>query len=73
MECMRPRSSMTKRLSEPEIDQIVIAQADDGASWEQPMRVRRAEISLDALLARVAEANRHGEISTGPAVGGEVW
>ena len=30
-------------------------------------------LSLEALLARVTEANRHGEDSTGPAVGGEAW
>jgi antitoxin MazE len=29
--------------------------------------------NLEALLAQVTEANRHGEVSTGPAVGGEVW
>jgi antitoxin MazE len=30
-------------------------------------------LSLEALLTQVTEANRHGEISTGPAVGGEAW
>jgi antitoxin MazE len=30
-------------------------------------------LSLEALLSQVTEANRHGEISTGPAVGGEAW
>jgi antitoxin MazE len=29
--------------------------------------------NLEALLAQVTEANRHDEVSTGPAVGGEVW
>jgi antitoxin MazE len=29
--------------------------------------------SLEALLAQVTEANRHGEVSTGPALGGEAW
>jgi antitoxin MazE len=29
--------------------------------------------SLEALLAQVTEANRHGEVSTGPAIGGEAW
>jgi hypothetical protein len=27
--------------------------------------------SLEALLAQVTEINRHGEVPTGPAVGGE--
>jgi hypothetical protein len=58
---------MIKRLSEPEIDQIVIAQADDNTAWDEP------ELSLDALLAQVTEANRHSETSTGTAFGREVW
>jgi antitoxin MazE len=29
--------------------------------------------NLEALLAQVTEANRHDEVSTGPAAGGEVW
>jgi hypothetical protein len=58
---------MLKRLSEPEIDLIVIAQAEDDTVWEHPA------LSLDALLAQVTEANRHGENLTGPAVGGEAW
>jgi hypothetical protein len=58
---------MTMRLSEPEIDQIVIAQADDNTAWEEP------GINLDALLAQVSETNRHGETSTGAVVGREGW
>jgi antitoxin MazE len=30
-------------------------------------------LSLDALLAQVTEANRHGEAQTGDAAGGEAW
>ena len=30
-------------------------------------------ISLDELLAKVTDENIHGETSTGPAVGKEVW
>ena len=33
----------------------------------------QAPTRLDALLARVTEANRHDEIDTGEAVGREVW
>ena len=29
--------------------------------------------SLDDLLARVTDENRHGEVGTGPAVGREAW
>jgi len=35
--------------------------------------VRVPALNLDALLAQVTEANRHNEISTGVAVGGEAW
>ena len=31
------------------------------------------DLKLDDLLAQVTEENLHGEIDTGPAVGGEVW
>ncbi len=46
----------TKRqsLSEEEIDQLVISQADDDAAWEDPVRVtkrRSASLSLPAVLA----------------------
>ena len=48
-------ASKTKRnLSESEIDQIVIAQADDDSAWEKPIRVRKAQstsISIPAELA----------------------
>jgi antitoxin MazE len=30
-------------------------------------------LNLDALLAQVSEDNRHDEVLTGPAVGGEAW
>jgi len=35
--------------------------------------VVKPALSLDALLAQVTDANRHGETLTGAAVGGEVW
>ena len=31
------------------------------------------ELSLATLLAQVTEENLHGEVDSGPAVGGEVW
>jgi len=33
--------------------------------------IAKATISLDALLAQVTDENRHREVDTGPAVGGE--
>lgn len=30
-------------------------------------------LSLETLLAQVSEDNRHDEVLTGPAVGGEAW
>jgi antitoxin MazE len=35
--------------------------------------VLQPAFSLEALLTQVTEVNRHGEVPTGPAVGGEVW
>ena len=48
----------TQALTEPEIDQIVVAQAEDDAAWGKPVRVRRtktASVPLPSALAtRVA-------------------
>jgi len=35
--------------------------------------VTEPRLSLEDLLARVTEDNLHGEVDSGPAVGGEVW
>lgn len=35
--------------------------------------VLKPAFSLEALLTQVTEINRHGEVPTGPAVGGEAW
>ncbi len=43
----------------------------DGKLIITPMT--RPALQLEDLLAQVTEHNRHGEIDTGPAVGGEVW
>lgn len=51
---MSPRSNMNKRLSEAEIDQLVIAQAEDDTAWEAPVRVQHtapAALTLPAELA----------------------
>lgn len=34
---------------------------------------RRLRLKLDDLLKQVTPANRHGEVSTGEAVGREIW
>jgi hypothetical protein len=45
---MSRKSKRRQDLSEQEIDQIVIAQADTNAAWEKPVRVRRAkQISIE--------------------------
>ena len=51
---MSTKTKATKKLSELEIDQIVAAQADNDAAWEQPIRVERskpASLSLPGDLA----------------------
>lgn len=43
-----------KKLSEKEIDNLVMGQADNNSAWEKPIRVRRgkkASVSLPAELA----------------------
>jgi antitoxin MazE len=44
---------------------------DNGRLLVRPLRVRR--YSLKALLRRVSRRNLHGEVSTGKAVGRELW
>ncbi len=51
---MSTKTKSKKKLSEQTIDQIVIAQADDDAAWEKPVRVRRtkpASLSIPPDLA----------------------
>jgi hypothetical protein len=43
-----------KPLSEDEIDQIVIAQANDEAAWDRPVRVRKSKSASVALPAELA-------------------
>jgi len=45
---------MTKRLSEAEIDQIVIGQAEDDTAWEAPVRVQHTAPAALALPAELA-------------------
>ncbi len=49
---MSPKNK--KKLSEQEIDRLVIAQADDDTAWSKPVRVRKtrpASVSIPAELA----------------------
>jgi len=51
---MSTKSSVKKKPSEKEIDQIVTAQANDDSAWEKPVSVRRtkpASLSIPADLA----------------------
>ena len=46
--------TMSRKLSEGDIDKIVVGQADDDAAWEKPFRVKqakRASLSISANLA----------------------
>ena len=44
----------TKKLSEPEIDQLVTAQADDDSAWDKPIRVRRTKLASLSIPANLA-------------------
>jgi uncharacterized protein (DUF433 family) len=39
-------SKKTRALSEEEIDELVIAQADDDSAWEKPVKVRRPRAAV---------------------------
>lgn len=51
---MSTKGKAKKKLSEKDIDQLVVAQANDDSAWEKPTRVRRtkpASLSIPADLA----------------------
>lgn len=51
---MNEADEVKKNLSEQDIDQIVVAQANEDSAWEDPVRVRRtglASLSIPADLA----------------------
>jgi len=51
---MSTRGKTRKNLSEKDIDQMVVAQANDESAWERPIGVRRtkeASLSIPADLA----------------------
>lgn len=51
---MSTKGKVKRPLSEAEIDQIVVAQADDDAAWEKPVRVRRIKPSAVSIPAELA-------------------
>jgi hypothetical protein len=58
----------SRKLTDEEVDEIVIAQADDNSAWDEPIRVKKAKqafISLPAELAAriVFLARLHREAS----------
>jgi antitoxin MazE len=54
-----------------EADSLVELEFSNGSLVVSP--VSRTKVTLDQLLAGVTDENRHEEVTTGPAVGGEVW
>ena len=44
----------TTRKSDKEIDELVVAQADDDAAWEKPVRARRSKSEAVSIPAEVA-------------------
>ncbi len=51
---MSARDKTKKNLSEQDIDQIVVAQADDDSAWEKPIRVRRTKLASLSIPADLA-------------------
>jgi len=51
---MSTKSRLKKKLSEQEVDQLVVAQVNEDAAWGKPVRVRKvkaAALSIPADLA----------------------
>ena len=46
--------TMRKRMSEEEIDNIVVAQADNDSAWEEAIHVRKTEATSLAIPADLA-------------------
>lgn len=60
---------MKEDLSEEEIDQVIVAQADDDAAWEKPIHVRSTKptflsipAELSARVAFLARVHRKGSV-----------
>jgi hypothetical protein len=51
---MADMNSKRRKLSEEEIDEIVIARADDDSAWEKPIRVRKSKTAAVPLPSELA-------------------
>jgi hypothetical protein len=51
---MSTKGKAKKKLSERDIDQLVVAQANDDSAWEKPTRVRRTKPASLAIPADLA-------------------
>jgi len=58
---MSAKDETDKNLSEQEIDQFVISQAEDNSAWEDPIRVHRTEAALVSIPADLA-AHRQASV-----------
>lgn len=67
-------NSLALRIPKPLADEVGLK---DNSPVQLSLHDRQLVIvpllNLDALLAQVSEDNRHDEVLTGPAVGGEAW
>ncbi len=51
---MRAKGKSKSKLTEEEIDNIVIAQANDDSAWEKPVHVRRKKTASFSIPAELA-------------------
>ncbi len=71
-------NSLAVRIPKPLADEIGL---QDNSPVQLTLRdrqlivvpVRKPAFDLEVLLAQVTDDNRHAEVLTGPAVGGEAW
>ena len=68
---MRMKDKMKRKLSEEEIDNAVVAQADDDSAWEKPIRVRRKSASLSIPGELAARASFLARLHRQPRI--EEW
>jgi hypothetical protein len=51
---MANMSTKSRKLSEKEIDELVIARADDDSAWEKPIRVHKSKTATVPLPSELA-------------------
>jgi hypothetical protein len=66
------KGSSKQKPSEKEIDQNVVAQANDDSAWEKPVCVVGKQ-SLKKLVSHIPENHKTKEVDWGKPVGGEAW